>query len=239
MNLSSFIKQRILDEFGSVRRFANKINIPTSTLATALNKENGFNTMPVENALKVCKGLGIDIESLYDNQTEILTVQEKKLIELFQSLSMHAKEFLMDFAEMIKNYDSEEMITLMPMINEGKIPTVQLDYYDQAAGMGSGQIVENPIPEKINIASSQVPAKTDFVIRVYGDSMEPTFHSNDKLFIQSTNVLDIGDIGVFNFNGEQLVKEFGKGVLISHNKEYSPIKINEDLYIQGKVLGKV
>ena len=168
-----------------------------------------------------------------------LTINQAKLLKIYDELSKPSQDLVLRTAEDLRELESNQKVIIMPMINEGKIPTVQLDYYDQAAGMGSGQIVENPIPEKINIASSQVPAKTDFVIRVYGDSMEPTFHSNDKLFIQSTNVLDVGDIGVFNFNGEQLVKEFGKGVLISHNKEYSPIKINEDLYIQGKVLGKV
>ena len=239
MNITQFIKNRILDEYGSIRRFSRKIGIPTSTLNTALNKERGFNTMPIENALKVCSELGLDVLSLYDKESEPLTTNEQKLVNIYHSVSQAGKDMIMTNAEAVKQFEDNKVITFMPILNESRIPTVELDYYDQAAGMGTGQIVEDAIPKKINILASQVPPKTDFIIRVYGDSMEPTYHSEDKLFIESTNVLDAGDIGVFNFRGETLVKEYRRGELISHNKKYQPIKIDESVYIQGRVLGKV
>ena len=221
----------------SQKELAEKLGISNQRLN---NWEKDANMPSAEYYRPLCDILNVSADDLLGlKKTVDLTINQAKLLKIYDELSKPSQDLVLRTAEDLRELESNQKVIIMPMINEGKIPTVQLDYYDQAAGMGSGQIVENPIPEKINIASSQVPAKTDFVIRVYGDSMEPTFHSNDKLFIQSTNVLEIGDIGVFNFNGEQLVKEFGKGVLISHNKEYSPIKIIGDLYIQGKVLGKL
>ena len=240
MNITRYIKERIIEDYGSVRRLAKKIGVPTSTLNTALNKENGFNNMPVEKALKVCNALGLDAMSLYDMQLEPLTVSERKLVDVYKSLSQRGKDFLTDFGKNLYDYESKEMTTLIPIITAGHIPTTELDYYPQAAGMGGGQYVTDAFPEKINVPSFEVPPKADFIIQVVGDSMEPSFKTGDKLFIESTNVLNLGDIGVFNYLGEQLVKEFGKGELISHNKSYEPIRVNEkDLYIQGRVLGKV
>ncbi len=219
---------------------AEKFGVTKQVVA---NMEIGRKNIYAEDLMRLCKIFNMTCEQFFNEEIIIskkLTLEEANLINLFDNLSPRAQEFLMEFAENLKYYESQEVVTLIPMLNGVKPPVIkQVDFYDQAAGMGLGQIVENPVPKKIDIVSEQVPDNTDFVIRVYGDSMEPTYHSNDRLFIQSTNILDVGDIGVFSYNGEQLVKEYGKGELISHNKKYAPIKIDENLYIQGKVLGKV
>ena len=69
--------------------------------------------------------------------------------------------------------------------------------------------------------------------------MEPTLYDGDKLYIQKTNVLDIGDIGLFAYRGSIYVKEYGRRGLVSHNNEYSLIEGSDDIRILGKVLGKV
>lgn len=239
MTLTEFIKNRIVEDYGSVRRFAGIVGIPTSTLNTALNKKNGFNTMAIEKAVKVCNELGLDLETLYDMEKTIPpNKEEQHLIKVYERLTKRSKDVVMRTAEDLLDIETNKTTLILPIVDQ-KEKIQELDYYDQAAGMGTGQIVDNPIPEKMKLLSSQVPDNADFVIRVYGDSMEPTYHSNDKLFIQKTHVLDVGDIGVFSFNGEQLVKEYGIGKLISHNSQYPPIKIDENVFIQGKVVGKV
>lgn len=40
-------------------------------------------------------------------------------------------------------------------------------------------------------------------------------------------------------NGEVFIKELGDGVLISHNKEYRNISIDDTTICIGKVLGKL
>lgn len=235
-----------------IKKFRLKQQLKQTDLAEMLNVkkstvsmwEKGNNSPGVEKLSRICDILKVTPSVLlgYEGEqpeTEPLTENEQKLVDIYKSVSKSGKDIIMTTAENIQEYEDSQTTLLIPMINEGRIPTTELDYYDQAAGMGTGAIVENAIPQKIKVVTNQVPPETDFVIRVYGDSMEPLFHSGDKLYIQSTKTLNIGDIGVFSFEGEQLVKELGKGVLISRNKQYEPIKITRDLYIQGKVLGRV
>ena len=81
------------------------------------------------------------------------------------------------------------------------------------------------------------PRGTSYVAPISGDSMDPTFHDGDNLFIHASVDIGIGQIGVFLMDGKQWVKELGDGVLISHNKNYPPIPMTEDVRCQGIVLG--
>ena len=204
------------------------------------NWEKGVNMPNPDYIIKLCDALNVNADDLLGlNKTKVVNINQAKLLKVYDQLSKRSKDVVMRTAEDLLDIEQNKTTLILPMINQPKPKITEIDYYDQAAGMGTGQIVDYPMPEKIKLLSSQIPKDADFIIRVYGDSMEPTFHSNDKLFIHSTHVLDVGDIGVFSLNGEQLVKEYGRGKLISHNKEYEPIKIDENVYIQGKVVGKV
>ncbi len=83
------------------------------------------------------------------------------------------------------------------------------------------------------------PRGTSCIATVGGESMEPTFHNGDKLFIHTCNDIPIGKIGVFYMDGQMWVKERGDGVLISHNPDpqYFPRPMTEDTRCQGLVLG--
>lgn len=223
----------------SATDFAKMLGVRKSTVSMW---EKGTNSFGVEKIKPICEILDITPTELLNYQggnSETLEANEKKLVDIYQSVSQAGKDLIMSNAESVKTYEDNKIITFIPMFREGQIPMVEIPYYDQAAGMGTGQFVEDAIPKKLNVAQMNVPDHTDYIIDVTGDSMEPDFQSGDRLFIQVTKTLEIGDIGVFSFEGEQLVKEFGGGVLISRNKKYEPIKVNKDLHIQGKVLGKV
>ena len=80
--------------------------------------------------------------------------------------------------------------------------------------------------------------RVDFAIGVNGDSMEPTYRDGDTLLIKKQSDINIGEIGIFMINGEAFVKELGDGVLISHNKKYKDIHINDSVICLGKVISK-
>ena len=101
---------------------------------------------------------------------------------------------------------------------------------------GTGNPLDEEYPEKVDIAE-QPPKGTDFIVRVSGDSMEPTYHNGDKLFVKEQPSIEVGDIGIFVVNGNAYVKELGIDKLISHNEKYPDIIINE--YITSKCCGKV
>ena len=105
-----------------------------------------------------------------------------------------------------------------------------------AMSAGTGQPAGNDNPEDLQL-TKRPPRGTSYVAHISGDSMEPTYHDGDKLFIRACEEIEVGQIGVFLMDGQQWVKERGDGVLLSHNLAYPPIPMREDIRCQGLVLG--
>ena len=220
------------------KELADKTNL---TEAAINNIEAGRRQIYADDLKEFCRAFHITAESFFEDNKP-LSILEARLLVSFNRLSEPYQNIIMNIIEDLLKVEKSQVTLILPMIEETQMRSniTTLDYYPQAAGMGNGQYVKDAIPEKISVPTDKIPPKTDFIIKVVGDSMEPTFHSGDKLFIQSTSYLEEGDIGVFNIDGEQVVKEAGNGELISHNKKYSPIKTDHcHLTIQGKVLGKL
>lgn len=239
MKTSEKLKE-VRETLGMTREeLANKLGVTAQIIA---NMELDRRKIYADDIAKISEAFGMTPSQFYDSEIRVnrrLTVEQDKLLNEYEKLSKASKETIESLIQRLQQIEGNKTITFLPMFNESEVPTVELDYYDQAAGMGLGEYVKDAIPEKVNVPEMNVPPDTDYIIRVTGDSMEPTFNSGDRLFIQKTECLNPGDIGVFNYMGEQYVKEFGNGELISHNRKYPPIKIVDNLYIQGKVLGKV
>ena len=89
---------------------------------------------------------------------------------------------------------------------------------------------------------SEVPGNANFGVRVSGDSMEPSYHDQQVVWVQQQLTLMDGDIGIFVLNGQAYIKQWQsspKGTnLVSLNHAYSPIPIHEsdELRTFGKVL---
>ena len=60
------IKNIIIDRYGSVRRFADKIHVPYTTIDTILKR--GMLNSNVLNVIKICNELGIDVDELANNK---------------------------------------------------------------------------------------------------------------------------------------------------------------------------
>ena len=111
-----------------------------------------------------------------------------------------------------------------------------LPQYHQRMSAGTGQPAGNEWRENL-LLTKQPPQGASYVATISGDSMEPTYHDGDSLFIQATVDIQPGQVGVFYMDGQQWVKELGDGVLISHNPAYPPRPLTEDVRCQGLVLG--
>lgn len=127
-----------------------------------------------------------------------------------------------------------------PPIPKKEHKMTKLNHFEGAYGAGGGQINDNTTMITIEVSEDEVPEGADTTINIAGDSMEPTLSDGDVVYVQHTNQLEIGDIGVFYLDGRNFIKEYGGDELISHNSEYAPIQIHEfsTFVIQGKVLGK-
>ena len=82
-----YLKNLIKNNGFTIKEFAQKIDMPYSTLLTMLN-EGKIGNAAVDNVIKICKGLDITIQDLQsiqelhhlDAEHLVLTEHEKKLI---------------------------------------------------------------------------------------------------------------------------------------------------------------
>ncbi|CAM3168449.1 helix-turn-helix transcriptional regulator [Lactococcus laudensis] len=114
-------------------------------------------------------------------------------------------------------------------------------YYDDAVSAGTGQYIGTSQRETITLP---VDFDADYVVPVYGDSMEPEYHDGDYIFIESTVNLNDGEIGVFEYYGDtyvkQLILEDDHACLHSFNEKYKDMKVDadSDFRILGRVVGR-
>lgn len=114
------------------------------------------------------------------------------------------------------------------------------NYYDQPASAGTGQYLNDVQVEQIELP---IEVDADFVVPIYGDSMEPEYHSGDYVFVKLSVNLANGDIGVFEYYGDAYIKQLlineDGAFLHSLNSEYNDIKIDRDsdFRIIGEVVG--
>lgn len=114
-------------------------------------------------------------------------------------------------------------------------------FFDQALSAGTGQYLNDVQVEQIELP---IEVDADFVVPIYGDSMEPEYHSGDYVFVKLSVDLSSGDIGVFEYYGDAYIKELvindSGAYLHSLNPEYDDILVDadSDFRIIGEVVGK-
>lgn len=113
--------------------------------------------------------------------------------------------------------------------------------YQQAAA-GSGIMLEaEESGEQVFIRNTWMSDRADEIVTVNGASMEPDFHDGQDVYVQHTQDLEVGEIGLFVINGDGFIKQYQRNHLHSLNPEYDDIKISEfdEGFIVGRVLGVV
>lgn len=141
----------------------------------------------------------------------------------------------------------EEYISMLsgnPMFSEGEDlkppqkPRRSIRLYDIPVAAGTGSFLDGDAYEEFE-ADDTVPDEADFAVKVSGDSMTPRFVDGQIIFIKQQQALEVGEIGIFELNGDSYVKKLGKGELLSLNSRYKPIHLGEfdTLRIFGKVVG--
>ena len=215
-----------------IETLSQKSGVPISTLKKILS---GATKDPQIDTIKaIARALECTLEDFDDNSNlKNYSAVEKKLIADYRKLDDHSKEVVQVVIrkELERNIPSEPNYDNIIPIKKYQVP-----YYDMPVSAGTGNPLDEEYPEKVDL-TEQPPKGTDFIVRVSGDSMEPTYHNGDKLFVKEQPSIEVGDIGIFVVNGNAYVKELGIDKLISHNEKYPDIIINE--YITSKCCGKV
>jgi phage repressor protein C with HTH and peptisase S24 domain len=124
-----------------------------------------------------------------------------------------------------------------PKYVERQLRLVRL--YDLPASAGTGSYADSDAYEEVELPEDDVPAGTDYAVRVTGDSMEPSFSNGQVVFVRSQKTLADGEIGIMSLNGDMYIKQLGGSSLVSLNPAYKPIPVAEydTLRVFGRVLG--
>lgn len=116
---------------------------------------------------------------------------------------------------------------------------ISIQYIDAAASAGLGELLSDyEDAETVLVPLTPESRKADFVLCVHGDSMEPEFSDGDYVLVKQQDTIDPGEIGIFCVDGEGYIKQLGNNVLISLNKKYPEIPLDDSSRCFGIVLGK-
>ena len=114
--------------------------------------------------------------------------------------------------------------------------------FDIPASAGIGNFLDGDNFTEIEVGE-EVPETADFGIRISGDSMEPRFVNGQIVWVEQTQQVSDGEIGIFFLDGNAYCKKLQDTTdsisLISLNPKYAPITITENssFHIFGRVIG--
>ena len=127
-----------------------------------------------------------------------------------------------------------------------------------AVSAGTGAFLDEGNFESVDFPEASVPSNADFAVRVSGDSMEPTYHDGQIVWVQLCDTVSVGQVGIFIYDGEGFIKMYqevnpsqedieeytdsngvvhNQPVLVSFNQKYDPRKVSAATGFQ--VVGRV
>ncbi len=252
MSVASRIKE--LRESKGLTR-AELAQILGITVGAISNYENGVSSPKEPILFKIIETMGCDANYLFQDVVNIppkvndVTLAEYDHIKKYRNLDDKGRahvDTVLDWEtqrmELYKQALAEREQQKPQIVEIEKVapPRYSIIYYQRLASAGTGEYLFNDIPtDIIEVLDTPIARRADFALGVNGNSMEPTYYDGDKVYVEITDEIPTGSIGIFTRGNECLIKELGTDRLISHNKEYGDIPAREDIKLVGLVLGKV
>lgn len=263
MTVEEQLKSEILSRYKSIAAFTSAIGVPNSTLNSVFKR--GISNAGISTMIKVFDALDLDVESIQTGTLEKkqscikshcqtietklgeLSVEEQTHIRKYRLLDPYGKEAVDGVLDVESRRCEEERQKQAAILREQweQIEVAEeiapediysIPLYSLPMSAGTGQEAGQEYPEDF-LLKKRPPRGTSFIARVSGNSMEPTYHHDELVFVHAQNEIPVGKIGIFFMDGQQWIKELGYGELISHNPEYAPRIMADDILCQGLVLG--
>lgn len=189
--------------------------------------ESGLSIPNSKQLLAIC-----EILNIYDIYTEFVSPNP---INPFRNLNETGIAKVMDYIHLLEKSGEYKTADIIPIhiLRERKV------FYTTVSA-GTGSFLDGEDYEMYT--SPDIPEEASFGVYVSGDSMEPRYHNEELIWIEQTEQLEDGEIGIFYLDGNAYVKKFqnnGNGTyLVSLNKKYDPIPVTENnsFKIFGRVL---
>lgn len=239
MTVEDLIKEKIIQDYGTIADFCRIIGIGESTIRMGLRRTIGG--MQAHNLYKISEALKIDLRELLATGT----IQEQPV----RGMSLTQKEW--NFITQYRTLDSFGVEAVDSALNienrrnrfyDNKINYIYRPQAPMSAAAGLGDLIDPYATdyESIKIPRTPEAEASDFVIRISGDYMEPLYPDRSLLLIRNQPAVGEDQAGLFVYQGDAFVKIWSPdGSLKSINSNYPPIKITDWERFQtiGKVCG--
>ncbi len=203
--------------------------------------EAGRSRPDVGSVPVICEALDLSLEEFFglgngeDNTAgnEHISAEERFiLIQRYGLLNPYNRQVIL-----------RQMTVLHEMQEDEDRPrkVIRLFRNELAASAGPGEALDTARGKEVFLFADAVSEAADEIIRVNGDSMEPTYSDGDQVLVCHMPRVRTGEIGVFICGDTGYIKEYRKDGLHSHNPAYATITFadTESVRCIGKVMGKV
>lgn len=254
-----------MDIVDRIRQLANQKEVSLTKIEKALGFGNGTigkwvkQSPSCEKIKLVANYLNTSTDYLIrgsNNYVNQLNKDEKELLNYYKELDERDKGSILGKAEgLAEAARRKKALAAAPAKKQSpkaiKLPEpelteesedekeyIDLPFPDIPASAGTGMYLVSDYAETIHVLATDEARKADYAIKVSGKSMEPRYYDGDILAVCEQPAVDPGEVGVFVYNGERYVKQFGGNRLISINPDYQDIFIEDpdSFFCQGKVL---
>lgn len=190
----------------------------------------GDNSPNIEVLAKICQVYGVKMSEMLNDRTE-LSPAEKQHIKKYRSLDLYGQKAV----DNLMDIELERCSLVVGMPHMISLPMVELK-----ASAGTGQwLGDDEYTTRVDVLDTPEARRANVVIEVSGDSMEPRYHDGDKVLVKLQPTVEQNEIGIFIVDNCGYIKKLGVNELISVNKKYDNIPLNEynDVTCVGKVVG--
>ena len=249
MKRSMILRQLMINRDMKVSDISKQSGIAYSTVKSIL--ENGTGKASYINICKICASLGItpdDLEHMVKENTihELqLSKEDSELLSKYHLLDPHGQQtvdYILD-RELERTTQAKESSDAIDHLQQQlairSIPSRFFAYYGRIAAAGTSVEFSGMAAGTKSFPENELNKNADYVIGVSGDSMEPEYSNGDIVYVQKTDCIEPGNIGIFQKGNSIYIKKAGDEGLISLNPDYPPLTADGDrITVLGKVLGK-
>lgn len=217
----------------------------TGSAITNYEKETSH---PKEQIIyKLMEALNVDANYLFQDAVKLpkkkndVSLAEYNMIKRYRDLDQYGQETVTYILERETERVKQIKQAVSTIIEAtGSDPQGRILKYFHSVSAGAGEVIFDDVySERITVPDLQKYHRVAYAVKVNGHSMEPRYHDKDILLIEPTCEINVGEIGIFNVNGQAYVKKLGKGKLISLNKGYGDIPLTEESLCMGRVVDRL
>ena len=209
-----------------------------------------------EVVVQLAEFLGVSTDYLLkgEEQQPTVSADEKELLDYYKELDERGKGSVLGKAEGLAEAARQKRkvahratpktvrkVTPAPVLDEDEPEEeyIYLDFPTLPASAGTGVYLHSDDTEPLKVPSTPETRKANYALRVAGDSMQPRFYDGDVVLVRTQPSVEPGEIGIFIYNGEGYIKQFGGNRLISINPDYEDIYITDpdSFCCKGRVIG--